>query len=334
MSTMPVSTVTEVRGFNRFYTRVLGLLRPQLAGSAFGLTEARVLFELAHTRPDGRVGVAARPRSGRRLSEPHPVPLHRGWTGRAGAVGDRRASSARAPDATRGRRPSRNSTRCRPTRSIDLWRRSTRISASNSSRRWAGFGGCSTIDARRRGLVLRAPEPGDLGWVVERHGARYAAEYGWDASFEVLVARIVADFGERVDSRRRSRLDRRARRRTGRLRVLHRRPRPRTPRNCVCCWSSRRRAAPASALGWSTNASVSRDDPAIRESCCGPTMFWLPPGGSTSGPGSNSIAASHTRVSAGIWSASTGRETFDQAAGAAPNTRWMSGFMACSCPPQ
>src|SRR3954454_5806939 len=40
--------VDDVRGFNRFYTRVLGLLRPDLAGSAFGLTEARVLFELAH----------------------------------------------------------------------------------------------------------------------------------------------------------------------------------------------------------------------------------------------------------------------------------------------
>src|SRR5258708_4786966 len=47
MSTMP-SLVDDVRGFNRFYTRVLGLLRPDLAGSAFGLTEARVLFELAH----------------------------------------------------------------------------------------------------------------------------------------------------------------------------------------------------------------------------------------------------------------------------------------------
>src|SRR5262245_6176135 len=49
LSTMPLSTVDEVRGFNRFYTRVLGLLRPQLVGSAYGLTEARVLFELAHT---------------------------------------------------------------------------------------------------------------------------------------------------------------------------------------------------------------------------------------------------------------------------------------------
>ena len=47
MSTM-TDVVDDVRGFNRFYTRVLGLLRPDLAGSSFGLTEARVLFELAH----------------------------------------------------------------------------------------------------------------------------------------------------------------------------------------------------------------------------------------------------------------------------------------------
>src|SRR6185503_2858640 len=47
MSTM-IDVVDDIRGFNRFYTRVLGLLRPDLAGSAFGLTEARVLFELAH----------------------------------------------------------------------------------------------------------------------------------------------------------------------------------------------------------------------------------------------------------------------------------------------
>ncbi|RSS83913.1 GNAT family N-acetyltransferase [Streptomyces sp. WAC06614] len=53
--------------------------------------------------------------------------------------------------------------------------------------------------AGQEDVRLRDPEPGDLGWIVERHGALYAAEYGWNTEFEGLVARIVADFAEDHD---------------------------------------------------------------------------------------------------------------------------------------
>lgn len=49
--------------------------------------------------------------------------------------------------------------------------------------------------------MLRGPLPGELGWIVQRNGALYAAEYGWDVEYEGLVARIVADFAEDHDPR-------------------------------------------------------------------------------------------------------------------------------------
>jgi GNAT superfamily N-acetyltransferase len=56
-----------------------------------------------------------------------------------------------------------------------------------------------TGSPRPRSYLLRAPRPGDMGWVVQRNGAVYAEEFGWDDSYEALVARIVADYVENRD---------------------------------------------------------------------------------------------------------------------------------------
>lgn len=195
------SVVDDVRGFNRFYTRVLGLLRPDLAGSAFGLTEARVLFELAH-RDDVAVsdlrreldldaGYLSRILSGFTAS---------GLVAREKSMADGRRQVVRLTDD--GRRAFDELDRLQAgaiatmLAPLDEKQRAELVTSMGRIRRTLGD------DRRRRGLVLRPPAPGDLGWVVERHGYRYAAEYGWDTTFEALVARIVAEFAERNDAKR------------------------------------------------------------------------------------------------------------------------------------
>jgi DNA-binding MarR family transcriptional regulator/GNAT superfamily N-acetyltransferase len=195
------TVVDDVRGFNRFYTRVLGLLRPHLAGSAFGLTEARVLFELAH---GDDVSVSDLRRQ---------LDLDGGYLSRILSGFTASGLITREQSATDGRRQVVRLTAEGRKAFADLDRlqadaidslltplddaqRTELVSAMGRIRRTLGDG------PSRQGLVLRPPAPGDLGWVVERHGARYAAEYGWDTTFETLVARIVADFAERHDTKR------------------------------------------------------------------------------------------------------------------------------------
>ncbi len=198
---MSVSTVDEVRGFNRFYTRVLGLLRPQLVGSAFGLTEARVLFELAHSNEMAATDL-------RRTLDLDAGYLSRilsrfiadGLVEREASATDARRQNVRLTAAGKAAFADLDTLQAdaidRLVGPLDEDQRSELVSSMGRIRR--------VLDDQRQapGLVLRSPEPGDLGWVVERHGARYAAEYGWGVDFEALVARIVADYGARRDAQR------------------------------------------------------------------------------------------------------------------------------------
>jgi DNA-binding MarR family transcriptional regulator len=195
------SVVDDVRGFNRSYTRVLGLLRPDLAGSAFFLTEARVLFELAH-RDDFAVSELRR-----------ELDLDAGYLSRTLFGFTASGLAAREKSAADGRRQvvrltedglrafdelDRLQARAIDTllAPLDDGQRTRLVGVTGQIRRML------SNETRRSGVVLRAPGRGDLGWIVERHGARYAAEYDWDATFEALVARVVAEFAERRDTRR------------------------------------------------------------------------------------------------------------------------------------
>ncbi|MCT7661893.1 bifunctional helix-turn-helix transcriptional regulator/GNAT family N-acetyltransferase [Mycobacterium deserti] len=200
-----VAVVDDVRAFNRFYTRVLGLLRPKLVGSPFGLAEARVLFELAHV-DDIEVAELRR-----------QLDLDAGYLSRILSAFTAAGLVIREQSESDGRR---QVVRLTPQgrqafgeldklqadaidellAPLDDRARTDLVTAMGRIRRV--LRAREEHPGRNSGLVLRPPAPGDLGWVVERHGARYAAEYGWDLSFESLVARIVADFAERSDTRR------------------------------------------------------------------------------------------------------------------------------------
>jgi DNA-binding MarR family transcriptional regulator/GNAT superfamily N-acetyltransferase len=199
-SALPVTDgdVAAVREFNRFYTSVLGLLREGLLDTPYSLTEARIIFELA--RQD-EVEVAAM----RRWLDLDAGYLSRilarfeadGLVRKARAAGDARRQVIGLTEAGRavfGRLDALSSGQIRGLLAP--------IPAGARSRLTAAMAGIKEVlDGRPAAgtVVLRPPAPGDLGWVIQRNGALYAAEYGWDETYETLVARIVADYAARAD---------------------------------------------------------------------------------------------------------------------------------------
>jgi DNA-binding MarR family transcriptional regulator/N-acetylglutamate synthase-like GNAT family acetyltransferase len=193
--------IAAVREFNRFYTNVLGLLREGLLDTPYSLTEARVIFELA--RADNAEVAALRTW----------LDIDRGYLSRILARFEADGLITRRRSASDGRRQviSLTSRGRSAFRMLDA-RSTGQISGLLSGRAAADQRKLTAAMASIREIIerpatppepaLRAPEPGDLGWVIQAHGTLYAREYGWDASFEALVARIVADFAAGHDPQR------------------------------------------------------------------------------------------------------------------------------------
>jgi DNA-binding MarR family transcriptional regulator/GNAT superfamily N-acetyltransferase len=194
--------VEAARRFNRFYTRKIGVLGEGAYRSPFSLTEVRVLYELAHR--DQPTATAL----GRELG------LDAGYLSRILRGFERRGLILKTRSAADGRQSH-----------LSLTAQGRKVFAPLNARSHdevaallAGLPPAAQarlVEAMRAierllgdrpepsaSLLLRPPQPGDLGWIVHRHGAVYAQEYGYNQQFEALVAEIVAQFVGRYRAKR------------------------------------------------------------------------------------------------------------------------------------
>jgi DNA-binding MarR family transcriptional regulator/N-acetylglutamate synthase-like GNAT family acetyltransferase len=194
--------IDTVRRFNRFYTRRIGVLREDLLGSPYSLAEARLIYELAHRdRPTAA-------ELGRDLA------LDAGYLSRLLRGLERSGVLTRTRSASDSRR-----------NHLALTGKGRRAFAALNARSNSEVAALleHLPDPAQRGLVsaletvekvlgarpapsapylLRTHQPGDMGWIIGRHGALYAQEYGWDETFEALVAEIAARFIRSFDPKR------------------------------------------------------------------------------------------------------------------------------------
>ena len=192
--------IAALRAFNRVYTRKLGLLNPRLDGSPFSLTEARVLYELAHR--DGPTAAEIT-----RALDLDPAQLSRTLKrfGERGLV-----ETTEHPDGGRSRRIVLTPAGAAAFAALE---RGTHAAIRSLLDDLPLEGRATLLDAARTihrvfdpapaaPVTLRDPRPGDLGWITHRQAVLYAREYGWNQDYEALAARILADFARDFDPAR------------------------------------------------------------------------------------------------------------------------------------
>jgi DNA-binding MarR family transcriptional regulator/GNAT superfamily N-acetyltransferase len=198
----PERRVALVRRFNRFYTRQIGVLEEHLNRSPFSLAEARVLYEVAQRRDITATELAA----GLGLDAGYLSRILAGFE-RRGLVARRRArADARRSHLALTARGRGAFTRLDAASRRDVGAMLGRLPVPAQARLVSAMRTVEALlggrPAAGRPYVLRDVRPGDLGWVVERHGVLYATEYGWGVRFEALVAEIAARFVRRRDPAR------------------------------------------------------------------------------------------------------------------------------------
>lgn len=194
--------IEAVRRFSRFYTRKVGVLHEGLLGSPFSLAEARVVYELAHHETT----------TANELCD--ELGLDPGYLSRIVRGFEQRGLISKQPSPADARQNLLALT-------AEGQEAFARLNARSRHEVGEMLGTLSDADQdrlveamrvieellgnqppRKVPYILRPPRPGDLGWVVARHGALYAEEYGWGESFEALVAEVVAEFVRNFDPKR------------------------------------------------------------------------------------------------------------------------------------
>lgn len=203
MNSLTEARIAEIRAFNRFYTKVIGVLQIGMLDSPYSLTEVRVLFELANAD-----GLALEAGELRRMLD-----LDAGYLSRILTRFESDGLLAKERSSTDARKQVVRLTEAGAATfaRLDL-RQSEQIGAlldglseEEQSRLTEGMSSIRAVLDRasapaRAPYVIRPPRTGDLGWVVWRHGALYSREYGWGLEFEKLVARIVSDYDPAKDA--------------------------------------------------------------------------------------------------------------------------------------
>ncbi|HKU12996.1 MAG TPA: bifunctional helix-turn-helix transcriptional regulator/GNAT family N-acetyltransferase [Steroidobacteraceae bacterium] len=194
--------VSAIREFNRFYTQKIGVLRDGHLGSEHTLTEVRVLYEIAHRqRPLASDLVRDLALDAGYLSRILAKLARRGWLKRERSRDDARKSYLHL---TAKGRAAFDALDARSHREMaGLLAPLSRDKQATLQAHLQGVQSLLGTQPTAHGeLTLRTHRPGDMGWVIQKHGEFYAQAFGWNTDFEALVAEICAKFLRELDPAR------------------------------------------------------------------------------------------------------------------------------------